>query len=121
MKRGKPLKQVGRRAAREAPEREEMRKLVLAECGGRCVARTVVPEVRCWSSGALDVHELVDRAVRPGVHLDADFGVALCRAHHDWVGEDATRARAVGLSFFSHDWEAAKGRAVELRTLAWRL
>lgn len=98
-----------------------MRKVVLAECGGRCVARRIVPEVRCWASGPLHVHEVVDRSVRPGVHLDADFGVALCQAHHDWIHEDPSRAREVGLTFFSHDWEPAKERVIELRNLVWRI
>lgn len=119
--RRKPLPQVGRRAKREETERVEMRKVVLAECGGRCVARTVVPEVRCWSAGYLEVHELVDRAVRPGVHLDSSFGVSLCGAHHDWVSSDASRAREVALSFYSWEWEAALARAAELKVLVWRL
>lgn len=97
-----------------------MRKLVVAECGGRCVARKIVPEVRCWSWAGLEVHELVDRSVRPGVHLDSSFGVLLCGAHHEWVSSDATRAREVGLSFFSYDWEAAIARASELKVLVWR-
>ena len=119
MRRGKPLQQVGRKAAREQPARDEMRKQVLADCGGRCVARKAIPEVKCWASGYLEVHELVDRSVRPGVALDHNYGVALCHAHHEWVTADASRARDRGFSFFSWDWEPALLRAQRLKAEVW--
>lgn len=118
MRRGKPLRQVGRRALRDADERAEMRRVVIGECGDRCVARVVLPEIRCY--GFLEVHELVDRSVRPGVQLDADFAITACRPHHEWISADASRARDDGLSFFSWDWEQALARVKELRTLSWR-
>lgn len=114
-----PLKQVGRKTAREQAEREEMRRIVIGECGGRCVGRSAMPQIECWGR-YLEVHELVDRAVRPGVHLDADYGVSLCHPHHEYVTLDATRAREIGMSFFSWDWEQALVRVKELRRLAWR-
>jgi hypothetical protein len=80
-KRPKPLAQVGRKAQREEVERTEMRKRVIADCGGRCVAR--------------------------------------CRAHHDWISENASRARERGFSFFSWDWEAALKRVAQLKVEVW--
>jgi hypothetical protein len=114
----KPLKMRGRRALREEDAREEMRRIVLGECGSTCVGKVAAPSVRCW--GPLEVHELCDRSVRPGVHLDADFGVALCHAHNQAVNDDATWGREVGLTFYSWDWEKALARVVELRALIWR-
>lgn len=113
MKRGKPLAQVGRRAKREAAARVEMRETVLAETGEVCVGAALMPEVRCW--GGLEVHETIDRSVRPGVHLDPAFGVPLCHAHNMACNDDATRAREVGLSFFSHQVDEARARAAFLR------
>jgi hypothetical protein len=118
-KRPKPLAQVGRKAQREEVERTEMRKRVIADCGGRCVARKGIPEVKCWASGTLDVHEVIDRSVRPGVALDHEYGIALCRAHHDWISENASRARERGFSFFSWDWEAALKRVAQLKVEVW--
>jgi hypothetical protein len=51
-KRPKPLAQVGRKAQREEVERTEMRKRVIADCGGRCVARKGIPEVKCWENAS---------------------------------------------------------------------
>lgn len=112
MKRGKPLAQAGRRARREAAERLEMRQVVLDETKGRCVAKGILPGV-CW--GGTEIHEVIDRSVRPGVHLDPAFGVSICHAHHMVISDDATLARSVGLSFYSYEVDDARERAAELR------
>lgn len=63
--------------------------------GGRCEARDLVPEVRCW--GPLDVDELEARGVHPGAHLDPDLCQLLCRGHHDWRHANPAEAEARGL------------------------
>lgn len=118
MKRGRPLAQVGRRAQREMAEREEVRATVIAETGGKCVAVSILPG-RCW--GGIECHELIDRSVRPGVHLDPDYTVTICHAHHMAVSDDATLAREVGLSFYSYQADEARARAAELKAGVWRL
>ena len=117
MRRGRPLARVGRRAQREQAERDEMRDAVFAETGRVCAAKVLdlMPEVRCF--GGIEIHETIDRSVRPGVHLDEAFGVPLCSGHNYACNDDATRAREVGLSFFSYDDEAARARAGELRRM----
>jgi hypothetical protein len=116
MRRGKPLAQVGRRATRERVQRDEMRAEVLAETGLVCVAKALMPEVYCW--GPIEVHETIDRSVRPSVHLDSAFGVPLCHAHNMACNDDATRARECGLSFYSYQVDEARARAGFLRRTA---
>lgn len=89
-----------------------MRVEVIAETGGKCVAAGVLSG-RCW--GHIEVHEVIDRSVRPGVHLDAAFAVTLCYSHHLAVSDDATLAREVGLSFFSYQVDEARERAAALK------
>lgn len=113
--RGKPLRQIGRRARAQADEREAMRQTVLAETGGVCCVAKFVPG-QC--AGFVEVHEVIDRSVRPGVHLDSSLGISVCHFHHVWISADATRARDVGLSFFSYEVEMARERAAMLRRWA---
>lgn len=112
MRRGKPLAQIGRRAMRERVQRDEMRVAVLDETKGRCCAKGILPGV-CW--GGTEVHEVIDRSVRPGVHLDPAFGISICHAHHLVISDDASLAREVGLSFYSHEVVEARERAAQLR------
>lgn len=119
MKTRKPLQSVGRRARRTAEAREEMRQRVLAECGRKCVGVVTAPEVRCYGNW-LEVHELVDRAVRPGSELEWELGVCLCPAHHRLYTTDEDLAREHGLTFRSWEWEQALERARQLRSLVWR-
>lgn len=113
----KPLAQVGRRAKREMAAREAMRETVIAETGGRCVAASLLPG-NCW--GGLDVHELISRATRPGVQLDAEFAVSICHPHHMVITEDEELARSLRLSFYSYEVTEARERAAELKASVWR-
>lgn len=114
--RGKPLQQVGRRARAQADEREAMRQVVLAETGGRCVGALFLSG-ECW--GGIEVHEVIDRSVRPGVHLDASLAVSVCHGHHVAVTANPILARMVGLTFFSWEVDKARARAAVLRRSAW--
>lgn len=117
LRRGKPLRQIGRRAQREMAERDAMREEVIAETGGRCCAAPLLPG-RCW--GGLDVHELIDRSVRPGVHLDAAFAVTICHAHHMVITENEELSRELKLTFYSYEVAQARERALELKAAVWR-
>lgn len=116
LKRGAPLRQIGRRARAKAEGRAAMRQTVLDETKGRCCVAAMVPEVECW--GGTEVHETIDRSVRPGVELDPAFGISVCHAHHVWISDDASRAREYGLSHFSYEVDVARERAAVLRGLA---
>lgn len=114
MKRGGPLarrtelRRTGRLAPEspkrraERPTRTEVRAQALARDGG-CVARELVPEVRCW--GPLDADERIPRSLYPGGHLDLDNVQILCRAHHDWKGLHFPEARELGLAGGASDRE----------------
>lgn len=54
----------------------------------------VVPD-RCW--GPLDAHEIIPRSVWRDGDLDVDNVAMLCRAHHDWVGDNPNAAELLGL------------------------
>lgn len=98
---GSTLPRGGRLPARSAKraaeerDRAEVRRVVRQRAGGRCEARDLVPEVRCW--GPLDVDELEARGVHPGAHLDPDLCQLLCRGHHDWRHANPAEAEARGL------------------------
>ena len=89
------LNQQSEKRRAEERDRAEVRRVVRARAGGRCEARDLVPEVRCW--GPLDVDEVEARGVHPGAHLDPDLCQLLCRGHHDWRHANPAEAEARGL------------------------
>src|SRR5439155_1411110 len=50
--------------------------------------------LRCF--GPLDAHHMFTRGRRPDKKYDVDAGIALCRVHHDWVGNHPIEAEALG-------------------------
>lgn len=95
LRRGGRLNPRSAKRVAEEQARAEVRRLVRQRAGGRCEARDLVPEVRCW--GPLDVDELEARGVHPGSHLDPDLCQLLCRGHHDWRHAHPTEALERGL------------------------
>lgn len=96
----KRLKPISDKRRAELAERERVRAEVLARDRG-CVARRLVPEVKCASPdrgrARLEVHEIVKRSRWPAGWLVVDNCVALCQAHHDWTEAEPAKATAVGL------------------------
>jgi len=87
--------------AGEAAQRASVVLEVKHRDGWACRAAQAAPEVVC--GGRLEVHEPIPRSAWPGVHLLADHAVAVCAAHHRWIGAHPLDAHAVGLHGFS--WE----------------
>lgn len=105
LKRGKPLKRTGRLSQRSKTREEEAadRRIVVLEVLARdrnaCRASALVPAVSC--RGPLDVHEVIPRSAWAKGYLVAGNAVAVCRAHHDWIGEHPTEAATLGLHGYS--------------------
>jgi predicted restriction endonuclease len=101
MRRGGALPRESAKAKAQRVERDAVRRTVLAAADWTCQARTVWPEVECH--GSLDVHERVQRSLRPGGHLDVDNCLALCSAHHHAAHSNIALAHERGL--LRHSWE----------------
>ena len=54
--------------------------------------------------GPLDVHEIVQRSVRPSAWLEPDLAVLLCRVHHASLDEHPAAAMRLGL--LANSWDA---------------
>ena len=80
----------------ERPVRAEVRQVVLERDQG-CTARGLLPG-RCWHpyGEPLDVHEVTARGTHPGSHLNPDAAVAVCRGHHQWIGNHPAEAEEAG-------------------------
>ena len=96
----KPLPVVSARRKAEKPVRDAVRAAVLERDGG-CVAANLLPLVACRLP--LDVHEVIPRSAWSHGYLVESNAVALCRAHHDYVGTHQSEAHALGLHGYS--WE----------------
>lgn len=97
LKRGGPIRQQSKKRVAERSERERVVAAVKARAGGRCEARFMVPEVKCW--GPMDVDEYVLRSAG-GSHLDEENCQLLCRGHHDWKHAEPILAAERGLRPF---------------------
>lgn len=58
-------------------------------------------------AGPLDVHEIIPRSAWAKGYLEPSNCIALCRAHHGWVGDHPTDAHAMGLHGYSWERPAA--------------
>lgn len=101
MKRGAPLARYKRlsprskRREREAAERRVVVMLALARDRRTCRAASLVPEVGC--AGPLDPHEIIPRSAWRAGYLELDNVITICRAHHEWVGDQPDEAERRGL------------------------
>lgn len=48
-------------------------------------------------AGPLDAHHIAERSLRPDLKYDVTNGIALCRAHHDWIPLHRKEAIRLGL------------------------
>jgi hypothetical protein len=86
LKRGKPMKAKAKAVPKDVYQQ------VLARDGG-CVARLLVPEVRC--AGRIDPHHALMRS-QGGKDTLEDL-IAVCRAHHDYIHANPARSYELGL------------------------
>lgn len=93
------LRPVSAKRQAEADLRWDVRQLTLSRARWRCQG-TDAPGP---CGGDLDVHEVAPRSVYPGGHLDSDNTIAICRRHHNWVGDNPAAAAELGLHRYS--WE----------------
>ena len=114
------MRPVSKKRASTLAERERVRTHVLERDGG-CVfwptawgerGRTewiagdllTAPQACDW--GALAVHEVIQRSVRPGSELEPDLCVTLCQRHHLWCHENIAEATRLGL--LAPSWAASE-------------
>lgn len=107
------MRRQSRKRVREAPTRRRTLAVVRQRDGDGCYALRMLSEVSldrirregvpltCW--GDLDGHEVIQRSVRPGGHLEPDNIRLVCRRHHEWLERDAGLAHELGLLKWS--WE----------------
>ncbi len=66
--------------------------------------------------GPLDAHHIAERSLRPDLKFDVNNGIALCRAHHNWI--PLNRAEAIRLGLLSTEtYEAARKNMIASREI----
>ena len=58
----------------------------------------------------IDPHHVNPRSRRPDLKYEISNGICLCRAHHDWVGNNPREAEKIGLLRFDSYEAAQKAR-----------
>jgi hypothetical protein len=92
LKRGNSLKQTKPMKKRVKAVPKDIYQQVLARDGG-CVARTLVPEVKC--AGRIDPHHALMKS--QGGKDTLDDLIAVCRAHHDHIHANPAQSYELGL------------------------
>lgn len=95
------LRPMSKKRARSRPQRRKVVAAVFERDQHRCRARTSVPSVTC--AGPLDPHEIIPRSAWAAGEFEVGNIIAVCRAHHDWIGDHPTSAHELGLHGYS--WE----------------
>jgi 5-methylcytosine-specific restriction endonuclease McrA len=91
----KKISKISKKTKSQAPQRAEVRRIVLERDMGLCRAKFLVTYIQC--SGPLDVDEVIPRG-RGGDHLNPDNCQVLCRAHHRWKHDHPKEAEELGLT-----------------------
>lgn len=94
------LKPQSARRVYERAERAQVIDDVLERDHWVCQARHLLG-TPC--EGLLTAHEVVQRSVRPGSHLERELCVCICDSHHSWVHDHIAESREFGLIRMS--WE----------------
>lgn len=96
--RGRAPRRESAKHKAEAQQRRAVVSAAFARDGRRCVAKDIAPG---WCDGPLDPHEVIPRSAWRAGYLVLDNVVIVCRAHHDWIGENPDAAHAAGLHGYS--------------------
>lgn len=107
LKRKTRLQPMSERRKSEVLRRREVVEQVRRRDGNRCQAAGLVRSVICC--GPLDPHEIIPRSSWRAGYLEPDNVVIVCRAHHDWIGDNPLEAEAVGL----HGWSWQRPCSIE--------
>jgi hypothetical protein len=99
--RRKPIPFYSERRFSRKELREALCAAVLERDRHTCRATRLVPSVAC--GGPLDVHEVIPRSAWKLGYLVMSNCLAVCRQHHDWIGDHPTDAHQLGLHGYS--WE----------------
>lgn len=89
------ISKMSEKTKTQAPQRAEVRRIVLQRDMGLCQAKFLVTYLSC--SGPLDVDEVIPRG-RGGDHLNPDNCQVLCRTHHRWKHDNPAEAERLGLT-----------------------
>lgn len=117
LRRRTPLRQVSLKRIGERPQRQAVIREVMFRDGPGCYASKVILArmeaalehgwpTTCWhppGETLLDAHEVIQRSVRPGGHLEADNVRMVCRRHHEWIDAHQVTAATLGLHGYSYD------------------
>src|SRR5215207_8948721 len=101
------MRRISRERLREGPARRRALAVVKMRDGEGCFALARLYEVPIsrlreahapvTCSGHLDGHEMIQRSVYPGGHLDPANIRMVCRRHHEWLERDTELAHQLGL------------------------
>lgn len=90
------------------PELVAWGKAVKRRDGNKCQWKAFGP---CATGDTrIDPHHIAPRGRRPDLKYVVANGIALCRTHHDWVGDHPIEAEAMGL-LSSETYEKARKQA----------
>jgi hypothetical protein len=111
-----PLRPVSARRLSERASRQAVIDQVIARDGPGCYVLKVLERRRNvaydygWPLNCqhppgrqLDAHEIIQRSVRPGGHLEVANVRMVCRRHHDWIDAHQQTAKTLGLLAMSWD------------------
>jgi hypothetical protein len=99
---------VSRKRVGEAPARLVVREETARRANWKCEAGEMAFGLAC--SGDFDCHEIIQRSVRPGSHLEIELTSYVCRQHHSAVDLFPDEANRLGLLFKSWQYEEAVER-----------
>lgn len=98
----RPMKRGKRIRAKSDPKLSAWSRAVKKRDNNQCQAQKfcgVIPyefgKLPCF--GPLDSHHIAERSLRPDLKYDVTNGIALCRAHHDWIPLNRKEAIRIGL------------------------
>lgn len=116
--RGRMNRGTKRLRAKPDPQMAEWSKAVLDRDGHKCQWPVLfvgdgMPSACRTRDDRIDPHHMYTRGRRPDKKYDPDAGIALCRWHHDWVGDHPIEAEVMGL-IKSESYELAHKRKAML-------
>jgi hypothetical protein len=64
----------------------------------------------------IDPHHIAPRSRRPDLKYELSNGIALCRTHHNWIGDHPINAASIGLNSFESYEAAMKSNDLKFET-----
>jgi hypothetical protein len=104
----KPVKPVSAKRSAESTARSDVIVATMRRADWKCEAGDMAFGIRCGE--ACDVHEIIQRSVRPGSHLEVELTAFVCRPHHSAIDDNIEEANRLGLYFMSWEYDLAVAR-----------